>query len=471
MSMASGQPPIRIRDLRFRYPGADHDVLRIPSLDVRELGLTALTGPSGAGKSTLVELLAGTLREPYDGTVEVLGEDWRAIGRDSDRQRHLRRVGLITQDYGFVSGRSVREALEQDLADAQVPRELHSAKIEAALREVGLATFADREVNRLSGGQRQRVAIAKMLAREVDLVIADEPTANLDPDLVDEVMTLLRHLGEDVPVIVVTHDSHVASLCDRTILMQANAPYAPTEPRTDSARNAGRPGRLAAAVIAVVLGAGGVALVLSRAGGLGGLGGVKGANTTATPSPAVTLVTPIMSSDVITTPPPTVNPVLHPVCRAGQVQIAIANHTNRSMHELVTFEIRNSSPATCDLMGFPGVSVIDGSNRVFGRETRETASVFVGNHPAPYRIELPSGAPTIPPEDASYPPKKVHGHAYFNLEYGACTGGVSSADRWRIYIPDERVSVLVPDQQAASANCGFYVTPVWDRPAPDVGAG
>lgn len=294
MSMAPGQPLVRIRNLRFRYPGADHDVLRIPSLDIRGLGLTALTGPSGAGKSTLVELLAGTLREQYDGTVEILGQDWRAIAKDSDRQRLLRRVGLIPQDYGFISGRSVRQALTQDLADAQVPRPEQVGRIEAALKEVGLGPFADREVNRLSGGQRQRVAIARMLAREIDLVIADEPTANLDPELVEDVMTLLRRLGERVPVIVVTHDSHVASLCDRTVLMQPSAPYEAAPTPEAVPRAAGRSRALVAAgtVMLAVLLLAAAGLALSK---LNSRTNIAGGRRPTPSSSAPTLVAPIAS--------------------------------------------------------------------------------------------------------------------------------------------------------------------------------
>jgi ABC-type methionine transport system ATPase subunit len=167
----STEPLVRIRDLRFHYPDQEEDTLRIPILDIMGDGLTALTGPSGAGKSTLIELLAGTLREPYTGTVEVLGVEWSSLKRDAQRQRQMRRIGLIPQDYGLLPGKTVRQTIEQDLGDSGVDKREVADRITRALDQVELADFASREVNRLSGGQRQRVAIARMLAREVDLVI------------------------------------------------------------------------------------------------------------------------------------------------------------------------------------------------------------------------------------------------------------------------------------------------------------
>lgn len=95
--MSTDGPLIEVRDLRYRYPGTDRDILRIPFLDVTGQGMIAITGPSGAGKSTLIELLAGTLRGEYEGSVEVLGLEWSHLRRDAERQRHLRRIGLIPQ--------------------------------------------------------------------------------------------------------------------------------------------------------------------------------------------------------------------------------------------------------------------------------------------------------------------------------------------------------------------------------------
>ena len=251
---------VRIRDLRYRYPGTSDDILRIPSLEVSGSGLIALTGPSGAGKTTLVELLAGTLREGYGGSVQVLGEEWKNLTRDAERQRQLRRIGLIPQDFGLLGSWTPRETIERDLADAEVPKDERAGRLQASLAQVGLSEFADRRIAGLSGGQRQRAAIARMLARDVDLVIADEPTANLDPERVAEIVALLRRLATRAPVIVVTHDPRVAESCDRTIVLQA-AVTEEVAPQTSGLRVSRPMGRLLwvaigiAVVAAAVLGA------------------------------------------------------------------------------------------------------------------------------------------------------------------------------------------------------------------------
>jgi putative ABC transport system ATP-binding protein len=243
------EPPlIQIRNLRFRYQGSDRDVLRIPALDVNARGMTAITGPSGVGKSTLIELLAGTLRGPYEGSLIVLGQEWKLLTSDGQRQRQIRRIGFIPQDYGLLTDRTPVDMLQQDLSDAGVRREERSARITSALTAMQLHDCYDRLIGTMSGGQRQRVAIARMLARDVDLVIADEPTANLDPELTDSAMSIFRRLSERIPVLVITHDAAVAASCDRTILLQSTASESSDEPGPSGPHR----GRRRTAVIAAV---------------------------------------------------------------------------------------------------------------------------------------------------------------------------------------------------------------------------
>jgi putative ABC transport system ATP-binding protein len=293
------EPLIAIRELRYRYAGTSEDVLRIPSLDVSGSGLIAITGPSGAGKTTLVELLAGTLHEPYEGTVRVLGTDWKELHRDADRQRQLRRIGLIPQDFGLLPSWTPERTLQQDLSDAQMPFGQREARVRASLTQVGLNEFAGRAIGALSGGQRQRVAIARMLARDVELVIADEPTANLDPELVTEIGGLFKELARKVPVVVVTHDPRMAEICDRTIVLQAAAPQPAQQTAREPSRHRSKRGLLIAAIVAaLILSAGAAAVVFTRDHGRHGSAKTTATHTSPSPTPTPTVPPPDLAAVV-----------------------------------------------------------------------------------------------------------------------------------------------------------------------------
>lgn len=215
------EPFIRVRDLRFRYTGATHDALWIQSFEVDQPGLVAITGPSGAGKSTLVELLAGTLNQRYSGRVEVLGTEWTELRGDRARQFHLRRIGLIPQDLGLLPSQTARQMLLQALTDADVPRAECDDRIARALTRVDLLGFADRRIAELSGGQKQRVAIARALAMKPKLILFDEPTSALDPEMIGEVLAVMRDLAtEGMTMVIVSHEMGFArEVADRVVMM------------------------------------------------------------------------------------------------------------------------------------------------------------------------------------------------------------------------------------------------------------
>jgi putative ABC transport system ATP-binding protein len=208
---------ISVRNLSYRYPGTNRAACEIAEFSILGPELVAVTGKSGAGKSTLVELLGGTLKGDYLGSVKVFGRELRSIRGDRDRQRYLRTVGFVPQDFALLPGATVGSLLRQDLRDAEVPTTEHEARIGQALAQVGLAGFADALSHQLSGGQRQRVAVARALARECPLIIADEPTAALDRDNVAAILDLLKELARTRTVVLVTHDPTVAGACDRVI--------------------------------------------------------------------------------------------------------------------------------------------------------------------------------------------------------------------------------------------------------------
>ena len=296
--VASATALIRIRDLRYRYPGSSRDVLRIPFLDITGRGLIAITGPSGVGKSTLIELLAGTLNEPYGGSVEILGVEWKQLTRDADRQRHLRKIGLIPQDYGLLTDRTARQMLQQDLADSGVHRDQREQRLSWALEQVGLPEFSDRRLSTLSGGQLQRVAIARMLARDVQLVIADEPTANLDRELTAATVAIFRNLASRVPVVLITHDPQVAEACDRTIVLQSTVPD--RQAAVPAAVSSRRPGRWPAVALALLL-AGGVAFGVIKL--TGDHHPSRGASSRAKPADTAAAGFPALSTGAAARPP------------------------------------------------------------------------------------------------------------------------------------------------------------------------
>ena len=191
-----GPAAITLRDLRFRYADDGPLVLAIDHLTIAAGERIALVGPSGSGKTTLLRLLNGAL-SPTSGEAVIQGErlvPGRRLGREQRR-----RTGMIYQDFALVERASVFDnVLYGRLGHAHPWLSLvghfaaeDRARALAALGEVGLQDQADQRVDALSGGQRQRVAIARVLAQEPALILADEPISNLDPALTEEILSLL----------------------------------------------------------------------------------------------------------------------------------------------------------------------------------------------------------------------------------------------------------------------------------------
>ena len=232
-------PVVDVVGLRFRYPGGPV-LLAVDEFRVSEPGLVAVMGESGAGKSTFGALIGGQEQSPYEGSVQVFGQEWSAIvedGRDADRQLHRRRIGYIPQGYGLLPNYTPWDMLLLDMGDAEIDQAERPGRAERALQAMGLTGMADRLISELSGGQQQRVAIARMLAREVGLVVADEPTANLDLSTTRDVLDALRQAGRRIPVIVITHDQWVADQCQWRLDLPSLATEGPdSRPETHGVR-------------------------------------------------------------------------------------------------------------------------------------------------------------------------------------------------------------------------------------------
>lgn len=215
--------PVDLRGLTYAYGEGELKrlVLRDVTLAVQPGEIVLLTGPSGSGKTTLLTLI-GALRSMQEGSAQVLGEELRGASEGA-RVKLRRRIGFIFQNHnllGFLTARqNVAMALEQDGALAEGARLKRAAEL---LGAVGLADHVDKLPSQLSGGQRQRVSVARALAADPGLVLADEPTAALDKASGQEVVKLLRNLAKSrgVPILLVTHDPRILDIADRIVSME-----------------------------------------------------------------------------------------------------------------------------------------------------------------------------------------------------------------------------------------------------------
>jgi putative ABC transport system ATP-binding protein len=206
-------PIVSLRDIVKSYTRGRQlvPVLAGISFDIAPGEFLALMGPSGSGKSTLLNLIAG-LDRPDSGELQVAGED---IGRLTERELadwRARHVGFIFQFYNLMPVLSALENVELPLLLTDLSRRERRERGELALSMVGLEDRMDHRPSELSGGQQQRVAIARALITDPTLIVADEPTGDLDRESAIDVLTLMRRLNEDIgkTIIMVTHDQRAA---------------------------------------------------------------------------------------------------------------------------------------------------------------------------------------------------------------------------------------------------------------------
>ena len=214
---------VEISSLRKSYWRGTSEVPVLADLDLRvERGeFVALMGPSGSGKSTLLNLIAG-LDQPTEGSLRIAGHEIGSLGdRALDRWRN-RSIGFVFQFYNLVPVLSAFENVEVPLLLWPISREERTGRVEAALRVVGLADRMAHRPGELSGGEQQRVAIARALVTDPLLVLADEPTGDLDERNADEVLALMRLLNRagGKTFVMVTHDPRAAAQAGRIVRLE-----------------------------------------------------------------------------------------------------------------------------------------------------------------------------------------------------------------------------------------------------------
>lgn len=203
----------------FRYPGSP-EALTLPGLDLPAGGRSAIVGPSGSGKTTLLHLLAGIL-VPASGSVNIQGFAMHAATPAARRRYRIERIGLIFQEFELLEHLTVRENIRLPfLLHRGHPSEAAAeSRVRALTERAGIARYLDRKPARLSQGERQRVALCRALITDPPIVLADEPTGNLDPETTHRVLESLfdeiaRH---DATLVMVTHDRSLLPHFDRVI--------------------------------------------------------------------------------------------------------------------------------------------------------------------------------------------------------------------------------------------------------------
>ena len=212
-------PVIRFEGIKKIYPMEGETVQALKGIDVNinPGEFVSIMGPSGSGKSTMMHI-AGLLDSPTEGCYELEGEDVSHLSGDKQADIRNRRIGFIFQSYNLLARCSALENVELPMIYRRPGEPHRREKALEALRMVGMEDRAFHKPRQLSGGQQQRVAAARALVNDPALILADEPTGNLDTKTGREIITLLEYLHEKgITIVIVTHDSEVGQAARRRI--------------------------------------------------------------------------------------------------------------------------------------------------------------------------------------------------------------------------------------------------------------
>ena len=218
--MASALIELSAIERVFHLGDSEVHALRHLELSIASGDYVAIMGPSGSGKSTLLNLL-GLLDRPNAGTYRLEGRDVTTLSPEEQARVRSERIGFVFQSFHLVPRLSAAENIALPMTLAGIAPEERAARVAQALADYGLANRAGHRPDQLSGGQRQRVAIARATIMQPAMILADEPTGNLDRSTGEEVMRLLEELNSrGVTLIVVTHDTLLGARAHRQLLME-----------------------------------------------------------------------------------------------------------------------------------------------------------------------------------------------------------------------------------------------------------
>lgn len=213
---------VRCIDVCKTYRQGEEDIRGLDhvSIEIDRGGFVCLSAPSGGGKTTLLNAIGG-LDRPDSGEIWVAGQRIDRLGKGELAELRLHKIGFVFQAYNLIPVLTARENVEFVMQVQGLPAAERRAQAEAILAEVGLAGLEDRRPAKMSGGQQQRVAVARAIVSRPEMVLADEPTANLDSHSSDQLMELFVELNEqhDTTFIIATHDQRVMGYARRLVRM------------------------------------------------------------------------------------------------------------------------------------------------------------------------------------------------------------------------------------------------------------
>ncbi len=215
-------PVIEVIGLQRTYQVGDQEVRAVQGIDltIGEGEYVAIMGSSGSGKSTLMNMI-GCLDTPTAGSYRLKGTEVSSFSDDQLAAIRNREIGFVFQTFNLLGRSTAEQNVELPLVYAGINRSERKERVKEALSAVGLTDRASHKPNELSGGQRQRVAIARALVNNPSLILADEPTGNLDSVTSQEIMAILSGLNrQGHTVLIVTHEADIAALCRRVVLLQ-----------------------------------------------------------------------------------------------------------------------------------------------------------------------------------------------------------------------------------------------------------